>query len=128
MIEMHPEEHDIVSAQTEIKRLRAALAENAKGNLALAGLLREAGCARLDLKDAIAERDAEIARLRPLALDLTSVPAPWRFFRMDQDSTGRPEWRWTAFILKPTSGIARSVYGTGPTPAAALASAIERTK
>lgn len=97
--ELHPEEYDILAAQNEIKRLRAILAE----------------------------RDAEIERLRGMALDLSLVPEPWLFSQISRIGADLE----CCLVLPAGSFLFEADeerYGTGPTPAAALNAAIERTK
>ena len=72
-------------------------------------------CMRLQL----AERDAEIERLRGMTLDLASVPSPWRCRFVWIDGSGDAE-------VTLGSDNEMRVRGTGPTPAAALADAIRR--
>jgi len=81
------------------------------------------------LRTTLAERDAEVARLRadPNRLDLASVPNGWTFdnltYRWD-----RGGGKWRCALFQPIRDPRPDVQGTGPTPAAALADAVSKTK
>lgn len=82
------------------------------------------------IRDALAALDtitAEITTLRANALDLSAVPEGWLF-----ESIVRVKKYFECDLVRPIGSFLisgdREVYGTGPTPSAALSSAIERAK
>lgn len=84
------------------------------------------------LRAVLAERDAEIDRLRGVALDLSKVPEEWSFVSVKVQRNrawlhGSGEPLSYEALLERDGGDSEA-FGTGPTPAAALSAAIERTK